>query len=68
MGLKHQLKGVGCDMEKKLTWDELKKVAIAVKEKGIIKAQPVNIPKNHKYDRITIAKQRAWERLGIWLD
>lgn len=43
-------------MEKKLTWEELKKVAIAAKEKGIIKAQPVNIPKNHKYDRITIAK------------
>ena len=55
-------------MEKKLTWEELKKVAIAAKEKGIIKAQPVNIPKNHKYDRITIAKKRAWERLGIWLD
>jgi len=35
-------------MEKKLTWEELKKVAIAAKEKGIIKAQPVNIPKNHR--------------------
>ena len=55
-------------MEKKLTWDELKKVAIAAKEKGIIKAQPIIIPKNNKYDRITIAKQRDWERLGIWVD
>ncbi|AST57999.1 ABC transporter substrate binding protein [Thermoanaerobacterium thermosaccharolyticum] len=55
-------------MEKKLTWDELKKVAILAKEKGIIKADPVKIPENNKYDRITIAKQRTWKRLGIWVD
>jgi len=40
-------------------------VATAAKEKGIIKAKPINIPKNDKYDRITIAKQKTWERLGI---
>jgi len=43
-------------------------VVIAEKEKGIIKAQPIIIPKNNKYDRITIAKRKTWERLGIWLD
>ncbi len=68
MELKHQLKGVWCDMEKKLIWDELKRVVTAAKEKDIIKAQPVNIPQNDKYDRITIAKQKTCERLGIWLD
>ncbi|MBZ4647047.1 MAG: hypothetical protein JG777_2536 [Clostridia bacterium] len=68
MGLKHQLKGVWCDIEKKLTWDELKEVITEANGKDIIKAQPVNIPKDDKYDRITIAKRRTRERLGIWVD
>lgn len=55
-------------MEKKLTCEELKRAATLAKERGIIKAMPVVIPKNDKYDRINIAKQRTWERLGIWLD
>ena len=56
-------------MEKKLTWDELKKVITEAKGKDIIKAMPVSIPKSAlKYDRITIAKRRTWERLGIWVD
>lgn len=44
------------------------KVAILAEEKGIIKPKSIIIPKNLKYDRITITKQRTWERLGIWLD
>jgi len=53
---------------KKVTREELRKVAIIAEEKGIIKPKPIIIPKNLKYDRITITKQRTWERLGIWLD
>jgi len=55
-------------VEKLLTLDELKKVAAAARAKGIVKAKPVNIPKNDRYDRITIARQKTWERLGIWID
>jgi len=55
-------------MEKLLTWDELKRVAAAAKEKGIIKAKPISIPKDDKYDRITIAKLRTRERLGFELN
>ena len=68
MELEHQLEGVWCYIEKKLTWTELKKVATVVKDKGIIKANPINIPKNDRYDRIIIAKRRTWERLGVWLN
>ncbi|MCG1012265.1 hypothetical protein JT739_06595 [Tepidanaerobacter sp. GT38] len=53
---------------KKVTKEDLKKVAILAEEKGIIKPKSIIIPKNLKYDRITITKQRTWERLGIWLD
>jgi len=55
-------------LEKLLTWDELTRVATTAKIKGIIKAKPFIIPKNDKYDRITLTKQKTWERLGIWLE
>jgi hypothetical protein len=57
-----------CSLEKLLTWDELTRVATTAKIKGIIKAKPFIIPKNDKYDRITLTKQKTWERLGIWLE
>jgi len=58
---------VGCFI-RKVSREELRKIAISSDEKGIIKPKPIIIPKNHKYDRIAIARQRTWEQLGIWLD
>lgn len=51
-----------------LTRDELARVATIAKAKGILKAKPIIIPKYNKYDRITMCKEKTWERLGIWLE
>lgn len=53
---------------KKVSREDLKKIAIRVAEKGVIKPKPIIIPKDNKYDRISITKQRTLERLGILLD
>lgn len=52
----------------KMTRQEIKELLYKAKKNGLTKPRPIKIPKNIKYDRITIAKQRTWERLGIWLD
>lgn len=59
-------KGVS-SVEKVLTWEELKRVANLAKKKEIKKANPIIIPHNCKYDRITMAKRKTRERLGIWV-
>lgn len=52
----------------KLTREEIRKRLDEAREKGVVKPEPIKIPKNIRYDRITIAKLKTWERLGIWLD
>ena len=47
-----------CDaIWKKETRKELRKVANIAEEKGIIKPKPIIIPKNYKYDRISITRK-----------
>jgi len=46
--------------------EKLKQIATeAYKRK--ISPKPIIIPKNFKYDRLTITKQNTWDRLGVWL-